>query len=524
MAVSTGIFKTPTGPTYDPSRDIERGFDKTTGIITGFMEKKAQDYDQQQEMFGQVASRIGEIEATLQQNYAGMQQQAIDSTREWLKQNIKKGTRANDPDFQMGLGQRVGAIRAAMGNADKIKQQINLQIEQLKANPYMDFRGKEAAMAELFAMASNPDVLIDKDPISKMNAVKDKYIDPDLVFLEAYKKFPTTGKVQRVSLDKSGNQVVMEFVGNSMIDQDSPFNEQGLPNLKLNSSNREDIERALDIYQRDPDLARVIDAEAARRYPTMNNDAAITQVLKEGFSRVAPATMSTNIRKTAEELEKERIMMEKDQAQMESYTRLTDAQIANYYSLAGSRKDAEEFASAQQADYDRFVKGFEKGDNAVLKPYERFMTAQGMKNIQWEKNVKMPDIKSYEDWKDLGDNERRQALIAVGKTGPIHFYKEGKKGSEVEDLEIKTVYDLFDRERRKSGSVSGVSFEDKEGNKVTRSFDDVGGVNGLYDWLMQYRYSGKNYIPVGEVSAGTQGSFAPTPGFTLNATQFSQQQ
>jgi hypothetical protein len=519
MAVSTGIFKTPTGPTYDPSRDIERGFDKTTGIITGFMERKAQDYDQQQEMFGQVASRIGEIEATLQQNYAGMQQQAIDSTREWLKQNIKKGTRANDPDFQMGLGQRVGAIRAAMGNADKIKQQINLQIEQLKANPYMDFRGKEAAMAELFAMASNPDVLIDKDPISKMNAVKDKYIDPLLVAKEAYNKIAAQGTVQNLFIDSQGNENIREIAITDLTDPGKPFDETGKVNLSKLT-----IERAKEILSSDQALANIVEQARMRNAPNENEDIARTRILKDLFSNVASTQQSTKISRTADQIEKERIMTEKARAQMESQTRLTDAQIANYYSLAGSRKDAEEFASAQQADYDRFVKGFEKGDNAVLKPYERFMTAQGMKNIQWEKNVKMPDVKSYEDWEDLSESERRQALIAVGKTGPIHFYKEGKKGSEVEDLEIKMVYDLFDRERRKSGSVSGVSFEDKEGNKVTRSFDDVGGVNGLYDWLMQYRYSGKNYIPVGEVSAGTQGSFAPAPGFTLNATQFSQQQ
>jgi hypothetical protein len=532
MAISTGIFKTPTGPVYDPARDIERGFDKTAGIITGFMERKAQDYDQQQEMFGQVASRIGEIEATLQQNYAGMQQQAIDSTREWLKQNIKKGTRANDPDFQMGLGQRVGAIRAAMGNADKIRQQIDLQIKQLEANPYMDYNGKKAALAELFAMSSNPDILIDKDPVTKMNAVTNKYIDPELVFAENYRKLSTTGKIQKSGINKVGDEVVEEMVGNELIDQNTPFDEQGLPNLKLDSGKPEDVAKALDIYRRDGALASVIDEEIKRnpRYAALgNNEAAITEAMRDGFKRIASSAVSSTIRKTKRELDD---IAEQKSMQRSAY----ESDMA--YKAAQTRKMNAEVEAANKAgivndaiveDSKKFAKGFEEGDNSVLQPYAAFVKKSGMNNVRWDKNVYLPKVQSIDAWNALSPEQRKEALRTVGQNPDnLVFYTGGKETGKPVTFEGTQAYNLFDRERKKKGVVTGIVYTNNDGEEVRRSLDEMGGLSGTFNMFTDFRRSGKSYIPVpsdpfGQGQSG-QPSVPATPGFTLNATQLLQQQ
>jgi hypothetical protein len=452
MAVSTGIFKTPTGPTYDPSRDIERGFDKTAGIITGFMEKKAQDYDQQQEMFGQVASHIGEIEATLQQNYAGMQQQAIDSTREWLKQNIKKGTRANDPDFQMGLGQRVGAIRAAMGNADKIRQQIDLQIKQLEANPYMDYNGKKAALAELFAMSSNPDILIDKDPVAKMNAVTNKYIDPFLVAKESYNKIPAQGTVQNLFMDGQGNENIREIAITDLTDSANPFDENGQVNLSKLTP-----ERVKEILASDGALANVVEQTRKRNFSSENEDIARVKIVKDLFSTVAATQQTTKISRTADQIKRQQDADKRAEDQYNLSKRVAESQISERDARASKLASTKVELDDLNARLGTFEQAFNEGSGKMFGDYTG---KSGILSVEWDSEnlpLKKKVPLTLQGWIGLDKTTRRAIVEEAG----IPF-------GALEDTNNKKFFDKVNAKIKELPSTpKGIVIKSKFGQNVT---------------------------------------------------------
>ena len=406
MAIQTGIFKTPTGRTYDPAQQIERGFDKTAGIITDYLGRKAADYDQQQALFGELANNLGEIEATLQQNYAGMQQQAIDSTREWLKQNIKAGKRANDPEFQMELGRKVGAIRNAMGNADKIRKQIDLEIKQIEANPYMDATGKANAVKELFDMAYNPDILIDRNPLEKLTATSKKYIDPFLVARDVFNKLPSQGTTEVRYVDANGNERSRIVPLNDLIKEGDLLDENN--RVKLSGLTND---RAAELIAQNPTLFDIVESQRKRDFPNMNEDEARRTVLEGLLSPVASTQQVDKVVRTKEEID----MAALERQAKEKGLKLADAQISNFYSLSGSRKKLEDFAEQENRDYQRFMGLFEKGSPEAIAPYMAALASKGYKNVTLEKDVPFSkEIKTHEQWKALSPDQKLEYMSFVG--------------------------------------------------------------------------------------------------------------
>jgi hypothetical protein len=492
MALSTGIFKTPTGQIYDQAREIERGFDKTTGIVTDFLQRKANDYDQQQALFGELSNKLGEIEANLQQNYAGMQQQAVDSTREWLKQSIKSGTRANDPEFQMALGQRVGAIRAAMGNADKIRQQIDLQVKMIESNPYMDFTGKSNALTELFSMANNPDVLIDKNAVQKLSQVPNKYIDPFLVARESYNKNPAQGTTQEIFMDEQGNERIREISLTDLTDVNNPFDENGRINFSKLTP-----ERVNEILNRDSAFNNVVEQIRQRDMPNKNQDEARAEIVKQLYSGVANTQQATKIRRTADQILSEKMAAEGQALDLKYKL----AQIRNVNAQADARNKAGQVTEARQEDYKKFFGNFESGDNAAFTPYGKGLRAAGMSNVKWTKELPIPKVTDLSKWNTLTLDQKKQAFKLVGEENPDAMLMrdpltEKTRPITDEDFEKNAVYKVFNEKRSKANAtITGIQYTNKDGEIVTLSFDDLGGPSGLYDLLESYRYSGSKYIP-----------------------------
>lgn len=497
MAIQTGIFKTPTGGVYNPAQQIERGFEKTAGIVTDFLGRKAADYDQQQAMFGELANNIGEIEATLQQNYAGMQQQAIDSTREWLKENIKSGKRANDPDFQMELGRRIGGIRNAMGNADKVKRQIDLEIKQIEANPYMDATGKANAVKELFDMAYNPDILIDRNPLEKLTATSKKYIDPYLVAADVYGKIPSQGSTEVLYTDSQGNERLKQVPLNDLVDPNDLFDENG--RVKFS---RLTPERARELLAQNQYMQMFVNEDIKRNVaPGTPEDQAIVQSLTKFMSPVAGTKQVDKLFRTREQVD----MAALERQAKEKGLKLADAQINNYYSLSGSRKEYEDFAEQENKDYQRFMGFFEKSSPESIAPYLPNLAAKGYKNAKLQIEVPFTtgenQVNGLKEWIALPPDEKREYMSLVG-ADPLNtipaYQKRAKAGIELTDAELssKSIYDFFDKTRKENAQITGLKFMDSKGKPKSYTVEELGGVNGFYDFLRNTRFSGKNYVPV----------------------------
>lgn len=502
MAIQTGIFKTPTGPIYAPAKDIERGFEKTTGIVTDFLQRKATDYDQQQAMFGELANKIGEIDADLEQNYAGMGQEAIDKTTEFVKEAIKSKTRVNDPEFQMEFGRRIGAIRNAMGNANKIRSQIDLEIKQIEANPYMDFNGKNAAVSELLSMAYNPDVLIDKDPLQKLTSVSKKYVDPYLIGREAYNRRTSKGTKEDLYIDQKGNQVSRKIGLNDLTDPNDLLDEFG--NVKLKNLT---TQVADEIISNDPQLFDLVERERMRLFPNENQSEARRKVLETIMTPAANAQRTEEVFRTGRQLEMEGLQMEGAKEGL----KLTRAQVQDMYAKTESRKKFDDFAKQENADYNRFYNLFEKGSNEALSPYLKGMGIMGYKNVQWDKNIPYSNegqAATFADWKERSDEEKIAFIKGAG-IDPDRLKAYTKKGTPQQkevplDLESEATFKLFDERRKQNADVVGITYRDKDGNLIKAPFDEFGGVSGLYEALRTGRYSGKNYIPIGQSQAQSQ--------------------
>ena len=87
--IQTQIFQTPTGNTYQPADRIERSLARTGNILERGIREQYERDKEQQEQFMSLYSNIGEIEGMLQQNYAGMMQQAVDNTKRFMAEHYK---------------------------------------------------------------------------------------------------------------------------------------------------------------------------------------------------------------------------------------------------------------------------------------------------------------------------------------------------------------------------------------------------------------------------------------------------
>jgi hypothetical protein len=373
----------------------------------------------EQEAFGKVFANLGEIEGKLQEEYAGMHQQMVDSMREKVKNQYKSGKGINDIEFQKELGQGLGRFKAGMANADNIIKEIDRQVKGLNDNPFIDYASKNKAVNEMMAMARNPDVLISKNPID-FSTITNKYINDDLVFQDTWQKQPTLGETQVLFNNERGDQMSRNLVMNDLIDTQNPFDENGRPNIKLTT------ERAAEILENNPMLQASTNRARQKKYPNDPYDVGMTKALYDGFMKVAPLNQKTTVRKSAEELNRER------------------QQQANQNEMLSMRR--QEFNRGKEEEeetynlYEGFVEGIKTGDSAILGKFQ--VPGKGIK-FSWVKggdvaasrakkviDEQAPEY-TFDEWKDIEKEDRGKAMSAVGAKPDTYWFGAEDKASKV---------------------------------------------------------------------------------------------
>ena len=240
----------------------------------------------------------------LQQNYAGMMQQAVDNTKRFMAEHYKKGGKATDPEFMMRLGEMTGRIRGGMANADNIKQQV----KQMAEHVYRDsaITDKMGAFNEIMAMATNPDVLISRNPID-FNAVIDKYVDPSIVLSEEWKSLPTRGEFANRFVDAEGYEKEVAVLRNSFIGE-KPFNEDGSINLTVDPNY---LQAAKD-GKVNPRALKIFKNIAEQKYGDLPNDAALGAAIRDAFSPLASVNYKSRVVRTPEQIKMEDAKFQKE--------------------------------------------------------------------------------------------------------------------------------------------------------------------------------------------------------------------
>lgn len=502
MAIQTGIFKTPTGGVYDPAQQIERGFDKTTGIVTDFLQRKANDYDQQQAAFSQMYSNLGELESKLQENYAGMNQQMIDSTREWLKENMKAGKRATDPEFQMGLSQRVGRIRAGMANADRNRELLKQAGEMIKSDP--SILDKAQAMGALYSRMNDPDFLISKNEF-RVDEFLDDYVNPTIIAQNVAGMLKSTGTFSDKITDPTTGKLIEETVSlNEAISAENPLIRNPDGTTRLNIKPSDQLVNSLVSGEFGSQASRFIAKMATQNYGGVNPDTlkkAATDFLSRGMG---PNYMRKTL-KTAEELKAEELARQKTEANINltnENIKLANAKMRNELAdLAKSEKEKTEMNNR----WSQFLNAYDSGQESFFG--DLININPNITGFKWEtENSDLVDaVSSREKWSSLTRDERLAAIEKAGVSNQVpSAYGIGRKETDSDQAynAVKSVVDQMPKQR------TGVSYLQKTGSKegqaiyqpVTIAIDpnNEDDLIKAFKALENIRITGKNYKPVAE--------------------------
>lgn len=451
MAISTGIFKTPTGPVYDPARDIERGFDKTAGIITGALERKAKDVDMQQAAFSEMYANLGELEAKLQENYSGIQQQMIDSTREWLKEANKSGKRATDPEFQMGLSQRVGRIRAGMANADRNREQLKQAAELIKSDPSILDKGK--AFSDLYLKMNDPDFLISKNGFNSSEFL-DNYVNPTMVAQKVAGMIKSTGTFSDRFVDPKTGQLVKETVNlNEAIDATSPLirNEDGTTRLNIKPSDKLVTELVSGNFG--TQASRFINKIATERYGGVD-----PETLKKAAADFLSAGMGPSYAR-------ETLMSKEERERQQAADKLQVDRLNLAYSRelrqAGKEEEADEYDEDFKTLYSQLAQGVTTGDRTFLTNYEGM--SPNATGFDWAKEsdvIKEDEgIDKFSSWKSMSFQDRKGLIKKyTGETVDSGWFGDKTKDKEYYDKVINAIDNQYNQ-------TSGVKYQVNQGTK-----------------------------------------------------------
>ena len=483
MAIQTGIFKTPTGGIYNPAQQIERGFEKTAGIVTDYLGRKAQDFDQQQAAFGEIYSNLGELESKLQENYAGINQQMIDSTREWLKENLRAGKRSTDPEFQMALGQRIGRIRAAMGNADRNREMLKQAGEMINSDPTIANKGQ--AIADLYLKMNDPDFLISKNEF-KLNDYIDQYVSPQLAAKRTVSLLTPVGTRSERIVNEKGDLVERTFNLNEAVDSTAPLITNPDGTVSLNIRPGEDLTKRLLSGAIDPSARKIIERNAISMSPdgiaTQETlDRAVVDYLRTGMG---PA-YSDKVIKTSDEIKKENEAFEMQKQGFLTQQRIAEATIDEKRARAADLAKSDKEVADLNQRYSAFNSAFNTGSTEMFGDY----TKGSIASVDWlspktENRELKGQLSSLDSWKKLTRDQRAEILDSFGID-----YGYTKYNTDTKDLYDKAIsgYNTID------GTPRGIVITSKIGGNVVDKiipFETEEDIKQAFITLEQVRKSG----------------------------------
>jgi hypothetical protein len=422
MALTRQFFQTPTGRPYQPARDIERSFDKTSMLIGGAMQRESDRLKQEEAAFGQLYNNIGELEGNLMQNYAGIEQQAIQSTRDFVKEHLKKGGRVSDPEFQLSLGERTGRIKAAMSNAERNREELKRVADMLLKDPHLKEEDRIRAFNDIYNDMNNPDVLISRNPYNA-EAKIEKYINPVSVFEDLWKSLPTNGEVTDEFYNKKGDLMSRNLLMNPLIDRENPYDESGRPNIVLN----DDFVSQVASGQAGQRALNQVNKIAQERYSDFPKDVAFRAGLKDALGAVAGLGMKETVKRSAADIrrQEEDDRFKREEAAARREERGLDREIK--LAQLDAKKKGDETSSL----YEEFVQGVSTGDKNYLSKLEM---PNFVENIDWitRGDQKLMDygVFDYNGWKKLEPEDRKEILkennIPI-PTGTLGFSASDKK-------------------------------------------------------------------------------------------------
>lgn len=499
MAVGTGIFKTPVGQGYNPAPSIERAANKTLGIITGAIDRKREDIKEEEAAFGQMYSNLGEIESRMQENYAGINQEMVDSTREFMKNHYKKGGRSTDPDFVSTLGQMTGRIKAGASNADRNREMLKQSAELIKSDPAIV--DKATALSGLYQKMQDPDFLISQNQFNPEDYLS-QYVNPNKVWESVVKALPTTGEKGGQYTDADGNLRSKTILMNPLINEAAPIGEDGRVNLNITP----DFAKEVMSGAYGPRVIDQVLRVANEKYSNLPTDIAMQMAIKDGLSGSMGVSMSDKVIKNARDIELENRRMARQDT-------MTDLAISRELRAAGKVVEADELENRFQ----EFSTAASSGNKGFLGEYEN--QKAGIKDFQWvnadEKYKAEKDLAAKlatkSGWDAMSRDERLKAIEDLGVSDqiPAALGGIGRYDTKSDEAYSAVKSKMDEVASQLPSGISGLSYKMKTGTKdgeaiyeeVEIPVSNQDEMINAFRTLENLRRTGKSMKPVTKVDA-----------------------
>jgi len=241
MAISNKIFDAPVGETYDPSSQIRENLSGLGKSVSGVITNESNRLQKEQSNFAEMYANLGEIDAELQESYAGINQEMVTSTTDWLKDQYKAGVNSNDPEFIQGFSKRISSLKAGMGNADRRREEIQNVADLIKNDPSISETDKGDALTYAYQAANNPDFLISKNNRNLVKEVADKFRTPKLVSDNFLSTVPSDGTEEYTFMGRNGDLMKRTITYNRFIPRDNPLLPDGSPNVQVSLGDAKEL-------------------------------------------------------------------------------------------------------------------------------------------------------------------------------------------------------------------------------------------------------------------------------------------
>jgi hypothetical protein len=349
----------------------------------------------------------------------------IDSTREWLKEANKSGKRATDPEFQMGLSQRVGRIRGGMANADRNRELLKQAGEMIQSDPTIVDKGD--ALANLYLKMNDPDFLISKNEF-KLNDYIDQYVSPQLAAKRTVSLLTPVGTRSERITNSRGDLVERTFNLNEAVASDTPLITNPDGTVSLNIQPNEDLIQRLLSGAIDPAATKIIERNAKGPDGIATQDSLYKSAVDYIRTGMGPG-YSDKVIKTADDIKKENEAFEMQKQGFQTQQRMAQATIAEKEAKAANlAKNDKEVADLNER-YSAFNSAFSAGSTEMFGDYIKGSIA----SVDWlspktENRELKGQLLSLDSWKALTRKQRAEILKSFGVDyGNTPYYTDTKE-------------------------------------------------------------------------------------------------
>jgi len=504
MAISNKIFDAPIGRISNPSDQIRETMSSIGDGVAKMMTNESDRLRQEQTNFSEMYANLGEMDSELQENYAGIMQEAVTSTRDWIKDQYKSGVNSNDPEFAQGLSQRIGRIKAGMGNADMRREELKTGADFIKDN--QNIPDKNEALKYMYGMANNPDFLISKNSTSLIDHVVENFESPLAIMQNYGKAVPSDGTDNIQFTGKDGSLKNREIVYNRYIRRDNPLLEDGSPNIQVSM---EDVKELMS-GSLGQGLLRYVSKVKEERYPNDPTDIGYQKAMKDALRLSFGNNVKTSTIRSAYDINQDQIKNQADQQRL-NISASREERYAN--------KNSGETEETTDDRYSKFKSDYDSGRGVILSDFET--PGGNLRNIEWVKNPAIKDMSSLENWKSLTDEKKKEYMeglevpidSAPNKDwkgiNPLTWGNPWKK-----DLESEEVYNIVKSkfaEQENVPDITGIKYQVKGGNDDGSTIWEDDGMDidtsendddliKIYKQLENTRVSGQSKSPVSPVT------------------------